>query len=95
MIFFGKGTCVDPFYMHGKAIEIVTSEKHLGNIMGKNILEKQVEQAVRELYSNVNLLMSQLSYVYIDTMYNLFKSFCMSVYGSALWDYSNKTCERF
>ena len=48
-----------------------------------------------DLYSNVNMLMAQFSSASIDTKYRLFKSFCMSVYSSQLWDLSSTMCEKF
>jgi hypothetical protein len=30
-----------------------------------------------------------------STRYKLFKSFCMSVYGSQLWNFESDVCERF
>ena len=83
---------IQPFSMQGQAIETVRNEKHLGNIIGKNALDKQILSCVAELNGNVNLLMSQFSGVHLDTMYSLYKSFCMSVYGSQLWDLSHNLC---
>jgi len=95
MLYFGNYTKVNVFKLCGKDIEIVTHEKHLGNLIGKNTLEKQIQQNVNDLYSNVNMLMAQFSSASIDTKYRLFKSFCMSVYSSQLWDFSSTMCEKF
>ena len=95
MLYFGNNTKVNVFQLCGKDIEIVSHEKHLGNLIGKNSLEKQIQNNVNELYSNVNILMAQFSSTTIDTKYQLFKSFCMSVYSSQLWDFSSTMCEKF
>ena len=55
MLYFGNYTKVIVFKLCGKDIEIVTHEKHLGNLILKNTLEKQIQQNVNDLYSNVNI----------------------------------------
>ena len=83
------------FQMQGATIPTVENEKHLGNMIGKNGSNKSVKDSVSELYKNTNLLMSQFSKCNIDVKYKLFKSYCMSVYGSQRWDFSNRICETF
>ena len=83
------------FKMQDSAIPTVLCEKHLGNLIGHNIFSKVIDDSVNNLYKNTNLLMSQFSKTNIDIKYRLFKSYCMSVYGSQLWDFSNKYCDRF
>ena len=42
-----------------------------------------------QLYSRLNLLIRQFSYVdsfTLNTLYSLFNTFCMSMYGSQLWN---------
>lgn len=39
--------------------------------------------------------MSQFPQANINTKYKLYKTYCMSVYGSQLWDFSKKLCDRF
>ena len=84
-----------PFEMQGSPIPIVPRDKHLGNWIGNNVFETVVEDNVNTLYRNTNLLMSQFPKAEPHVKYRLFKSYCMSVYGSQLWDYSSKKCDRF
>ena len=96
-IFFSKSK-IDTdvrFTMQGSSIPLVANDKHLGNIIGKDRLIKSIDNAIKELYVNTNLLLSQFSACNIDVKYRLFKSYCMSVYGSQLWDFSSHHCERF
>ena len=44
---------------------------------------------------NVNSLKATFPNVSREIKYKLFKTFCMSVYGSSLWDYSSKTVNTF
>jgi len=83
------------FCMQGKVIPTVEHDKHLGNIIGPNVLKLAIEDKVHELYKNTNLLMAQFSKSDIDVKYNLFKSYCMSVYGSHLWNFARKECKLF
>ena len=39
--------------------------------------------------------MAQFSHVNVDTRYTLFKTFCLSVYGSQLWNFESPVCEKF
>jgi hypothetical protein len=96
-IFFNRGKCPRPdeFYLLGNAIPVADSEKHLGNTIGLDGFQQTIEACTNELYKNVNMLSAQFSGVTLDTKYQLFKTFCMSVYGSQLWDFENKQCEKF
>ena len=82
--------------MNRKEIPIVASEKHLGNHIGENAQENHIEMSIRELYSNTNMLITQFGNVDTSVKYSLMKTFCMSLYGSSLWNYENiKIMQRF
>jgi len=85
----------DKFILSGKAIDIVHNHLHLGNYFGINSFELQIEKNIKDLYVKFNLLMAQFSHVNVDTKYTLFKSFCLSVYGSQLWNCESNSCEKF
>lgn len=90
------GTEVQPvFHLNGKNIDVVKNESHLGNIFGYNSNQKQIEKSVKDLYKNFNILMAQFSHVSMAVKYKLFRSFCMSVYGAALWNFESRNCESF
>ena len=73
-------------------IECVKSEKHLGHIISTTgkINEERIRHTANELYGKFNLMMAQFSNAQFNVKYCLFKSFCMSMYGSNLWDLSSK-----
>ena len=77
-----------------KTLNRTENDIHLGNPIGNNANQNQVKKAVSELHCRNNLL-SPFSRCSIDVKYSLFKSLCMSVYGSQLWDLSPRTCEPF
>ena len=82
------------FMMQGCCIPYVSQDKHLGNIIGQDKLIRSVDTAINELYINTNLLISQFNVCDIDVKYQLFKTYCMSLYGSQLWDFSNSYCDK-
>ena len=95
-LFFGskrKDTYAQ-FQMQGSTIPKVNSEKHLGNFIGQDNLRKSIERSITELYVNTNMLMTKFAKCSITIKYKLFKSYCMSVYGSQLWDFSSKLCDK-
>ena len=44
-----------------------------------------------EMYAKLNLLCLQFGMSSPDVLYKLFNSYCMSLYGSQLWNYENKS----
>lgn len=83
------------FHMQGDIIPTVDSDKHLGNTIGANAQEQMINARIVDMYRNTNFLISTFSAANIDIRYSLFKTYCMSVYGAQLWDFSGKYCLRF
>ena len=79
----------------GNIIPTVECDKHLGNIIGQDTFQKVIQASINDLYQNVNMLLALFSNVMMDTSYKLFKTFCISVYGSQLWDFESKQLEGF
>ena len=96
-VFFGNNRNAIPatFQLQGNIIPSVPSDKHLGNWIGQDMLTSAINDSINNLYKNTNILMSQFSSADAETKYKLFKSYCMSVYGSQLWDYSKNICNKF
>ena len=76
--------------MDGKPIEKVQQFVHLGNLIGPGSMKRNIESCVNKFYSEVNILMAQFGTVFSSTRFKLFHSYCMSFYGSQLWDFSAK-----
>ena len=74
----------------GKLISPVKNESHLGNILGVNIMIESVKKITHDFTRRVNGILGNFKFCYFPTKYQLFKVFCMSLYGSVLWDFSSK-----
>ena len=71
------------------------SDYHLGVPIGNITNEQIIRQSVNKFMTRVNMVKSHFSLVPPDTMYMLFKQYCMPLYGSTLWDLSDKSMELF
>ena len=74
-------------HMDGKYIERVERFMHLGNLIGPNSACDNLDLCINKFNSEVNTLMAQFGKVFSSTRYKLFHSYCMSFYGSHLWDF--------
>ena len=54
-----------------------------------------ITETVNDFYVKVNMVLSHLMHAYSHIRYKLFKSYCMSLYGSQLWDFQSKMMETF
>ncbi len=98
LLFFGKALdrpTISPIHFMGDIIELVSHEKHLGNIIGQNCDKYQIQNSINEFFSKVNMVSSHFNNVQFDVLYKLFKTYCMPLYGSQLWDHSNKNIDKF
>lgn len=76
----------------------VTSEGtalHLGHIIGPEVKNDNINKSISDFNRRVNVLMSRFYYCNFETKIKLFKSFCMSLYGSGIWDLSENCIEIF
>ena len=73
----------------------VDNDKHLGNVIGQKCYKIQIQEAIYEFNSKVNMINSHFHNVQPDVLYYIFKTYCMPLYGSQLWDHSNNTVNKF
>jgi hypothetical protein len=73
-----------------KVIPETNTELHLGNLVGHQVMDKQIKTCISDFYVRVNTLIAQFGKANSNVKYKLLKSFCMSLYGCQLWDYSSK-----
>lgn len=81
----------------GQTIVSAETSKHLGHLIGSDSITVQknaVQKTVGELYGRFNVLMSQFRKCSYQTVFQLFNTFCMSLYGAMLWDYNDNSVER-
>ena len=63
---------------------------HLGNLPGVESSRISIGNAVANLYSRTNVLLSRFSFCTPDVLYRLFKAHCVIAYGSQLWDFQKE-----
>ena len=85
----------DNFHYSGDAIEHAHKDVYLGTVFGKDKSRSQVDRAVSDLYSRCNLLLAQFGKAFSSIKYKLFKSYCMSLHGCVLWDFSLPHVKKF
>ena len=76
-------------------IPIVPASKHLGISIGHQGMEQTAQKAIALLYSRTNVLFSQFQHVYWRIRYNLFRTFCLHLYGCEVWDITHSACVSF
>ena len=79
----------------GGVISTVESDKHLGNPIGQNRKIMSINNAVTELDSKTNMIMSHFSHSDAGVRYKLFKTYCMPLYGCTLWNLTSSHMDRF
>jgi hypothetical protein len=96
-IIFGANGCnaAGSITFEGKELHSVSKDIHLGNVFGPNANKDVIAKCKAEFYQRVNLTIATFHKARSWVKYKLFKTFCMSIYGSVLWDFSTRECEQF
>ena len=76
-------------------IRCESSACHLGNNIGFNMERDNLSKSINEFVSKITRIKASFSYADTDVLYKLLKSYCMPLYGCALWDFSKKYVSRF
>ena len=76
-------------------ISSVSSEQHLGHIIGNQVSQECIKSITNDFIKRVNVLSAVSKFTFSETKYFLFKVFCMSLYGGVLWNFSSKHVEMF
>ena len=82
-------------FINGIFSKSAKSATHLGIKLNIDDNSSCVKNITDIFFVNVNSLKATFPNVSREIKYKLFKTFCMSVYGSSLWDYSSKTVNTF
>ena len=91
----GRRPTVSPVKFMGTTIELVPHEKHLGNIIGQHCTKYQIDDCTNTFKGKVNMIKTHFCHNKFDVTYDIFKTYCMPLYGSQLWDYGNTYIDRF
>ena len=78
----------------GHIIERVHCDKHLGNIIGNQHIKENINHCIQKFTVKVNMVCMHFQNLPQEIIYNLFKTYCMSVYGCQLWDFSHKSTNK-
>ena len=79
------------FFLAGMKIPIVTDCKYLGVIMSEHNSDNDLKRQMRKFYANANMLIRKFSKCSVNVKCYLFKTYCSTMYCSALWFNSTKT----
>ena len=82
-------------YIDGIPITKVNQWKHSGRFVGPKATYENIQISVHKFNTEVNMIMAQFSKIFPDIRYQLFKTYCMPLYGCQLWDFSQKDVEYF
>ena len=75
---------------NGQLILYVEKCIHLSNILSSTSREHaMITSSITDFNIKTNNLLSEFSFSESTTLSRLFSSYCMNVYGSSLWRYSN------
>jgi len=79
----------------GAAIDFVPADRHLGCLIGNTSAEEIIDGAISDFSKRAAMLRSHFFWLLPQAKYSLFKSYCMPLYGCALWDYSHPSIAKF
>ena len=86
---------VKDLHFNDISISACESGEHLNNWIGRNCNSSNIDRTITEFNCMVNYISSTFSFTPFDVKLQLFNTYCTSLYGSVLWDLSNKKCEEF
>lgn len=79
----------------GKNLDVISRENHLGVLIGNSSQEHIISTSVHDFLTRVNMVKHHFKQLPPDIMYNLFKTYCMPLYGCPLWDFSKQYIDKF
>jgi len=95
VLFKSGAYCKSKINFDGKILECSEQELHLGNLVGNNVNGDRISKATADFYRRFNVLHSSFKSIDTTIKYSLFKTYCMSLYGLQLWDFSSIECQSF
>ena len=86
---------IDGLYFNNVYINCVKVLTHLGHYFGPQSEEVMFNEIFNKFIINVNSIISLFGKAHSNVKYSLFKSFCMALYGSSLWNFYSKGVRKF
>ena len=89
---FGKSEKECDTYVQYNSLSLKAKNlsKHLGTPFGPHSMKDQVTELINDMVKRFNTMLSTFECCSYQVKYKLFKSYCMSLYGSVLCDLSSK-----
>ena len=92
---FSSDKPVPGFYHNKVYIKSQSVANHLGHCIGPRFDKNDVKHVTDKFCVAFNSLISVFGNLSCDLKYRLFKTYCMPLYGSVLWDLSDKSVDYF
>lgn len=80
--------------MNGEIIEYVKEANHLGIPLGVNSERTAITHSIDDMKRRFNVLMAEFGKAPSCVINHLYNSFCLSLYGSQVWDFSLPEVEK-
>ena len=78
----------------GKTVNIVQNETYLGNYIGNDIVDRGITQSACSFLQKTNHIVAEFSMLDSYSLCKLHSTYCMSLYGSELWNYNSRYVEQ-
>lgn len=79
-------TSVPSFKFANEELKFVTSFKYLGHFISDDISDDlDIEREIRNLFVRTNIVKCKFNHCSLEVKVRLFNSYCICLYGSALW----------
>ena len=85
----GCGVHLDDVY-----IQCGEMEKHLVNLIGPGVGNNDMKCKLSEIFVHANHIVNIFGKATYKVKYQLFKTYCLPLYGSVRWDYSHPSIEK-
>ena len=86
---------IDGLYFNNVYIDCVKVLAHLGHYIGPQSEEVMFNEIINKFIINVNGIISLFGKAHSNVKYSLFKSFCLALYGSSIWNFDSKGVRKF
>lgn len=95
LVHYSNDQTFQGIYHNDIFIPVSTDAIHLGNPIGPNSANRAVDSGINSFLVSFNVINSLFSRASTHVRLKLFKAYCMSLYGSVLWDLSCKAMNVF